>query len=243
MDEKYAALARKLDWGEGDGAGRHIRVVELADEPGDGSIVDADLEAFRRFLKKRGITPAHVSVATWGDVLPYGFETDTEKETPEPPEPLGAGTPAPGKEDDVPEPGFRMNEPAQKDVAKEKNGGQKTAPKSTRKNLPQRRLIYYTRLFRAQKTSDLFKTATRAVEKHLPGARTTVNFRSGVRRVLTPETADWFRMGREGAVTMMWNEDWLNTYGWRRNGVELVSYYVELMRSAARPRNLAVGAF
>jgi hypothetical protein len=113
----------------------------------------------------------------------------------------------------------------------------------TRLRLEQRRRLYYTRLFSAQKTADLLAAATRAVHAHIPNSRTLVNFRSGVRQVLTPETADWFLIGRQRAVDVMWNEDWVNTYGWRRDGIQSVSYYTELMRTAARKHDLPVGGF
>lgn len=238
MDEKYSALAERLHWKEENSAARHIRVVELADEPGNLPITRADIDAFRTFLKARELTPEELGAHRWEQVLPHGFTREQASDGPADRPELPGPDQAIASETEAEKNPLRAEAPAGEESATE------TAPRGQeRRDLARRRLIYYTRVFRARKTSDFFRTATAAVQRHLPGARTSVNFRSGVRRVLTSETADWFRMGRDQAVTMMWNEDWLNTYGWRRNGIQLVSYYVELMRTAARKHDLPVGGF
>lgn len=231
MHRKFARLAEDLQR-QGEDAVSAVSVIELMDEPPNYGIAKTDLDAFRAFLKGQGLSPRELGAANWEEIRPSGFsETPTEdQETPDNP---GAAV----AEDDE-----FLTEAENKGEPQESEGGPATAA-TDRPTQDQRRLLYYTRLFSAKKTSDLFRTATAAVEKHLPGVRTSVNFRSGVRQVLTSETADWFRMGRDRAVTMLWNEDWLNTYGWRRNGIQLVSYYTELMRTAARKHKLPVGGF
>jgi len=231
MDQKFARLAEDLQR-QGEDARRAVSVIELMDEPPNYGIAKTDLDAFRAFLKEEGPPPKELGAANWEEVRPYGY-SDAPTEDQDAPDNPAANV---EEEDEF------LTE-AEKGPEPQESEGESRAAATDRPTLEQRRLLYYTRLFSAKKTSDLFKTATAAVEKHLPGVRTSVNFRSGVRQVLTSETADWFRMGRDRAVTMLWNEDWLNTYGWRRNGIQLVSYYAELMRTAARKRKLPVGGF
>ena len=228
MDRKYAALAKTLRWSA---PGNQVQIAELTDEPGNQSPAPADLPAFRAFLQQSGLAPEAFGAAAWADVLPDGFVTATTPDE----------LPAPA----APDIEMRADDEAadldlEADPVAAESAVESPAPQLS---LAQRRLRYYTRLFCAKKTSDFYKTVTAAVEKHLPGALTSVNFRSGHRRVLTPETADWFQFGRDRSVTMLWNEDWLNTYGWRNNGIQLVSYYVEMMRTASRKHNLPIGGF
>lgn len=235
MDRKFARLAEDLRK-QSRAARDAVRVVELMDEPPNYGIAKVDLPVFREFMKGHGLTPQLLGATTWGEVLPHGYSEQADEEAEAPEDAAAAEVLVAEEDDDFLE---RAEQPEQEPAEPEAEPALDVA----KPPLTERRLLYYTRLFSAKKTSDLFKTATVAVEKHLPGVRTSVNFRSGVRRVLTTETADWFQVGRDRAVTMMWNEDWLNTYGWRRNGIQLVSYYAELMRTAARKHGLPVGGF
>ena len=235
MDRKFARLAEDLRK-QSRAARDAVRVVELMDEPPNYGIAKVDLPVFREFMKGHGLTPQLLGATTWDEVLPHGYSEHTDEEAEAPEDAAAAEALVAEEDDDFLE---RAEQPEEEPAEPEAEPALDVA----RPPLTERRLLYYTRLFSARKTSDLFKTATAAVEKHLPGVRTSVNFRSGVRRVLTTETADWFQVGRDRAVTMMWNEDWLNTYGWRRNGIQLVSYYAELMRTAARKHELPVGGF
>jgi hypothetical protein len=55
--------------------------------------------------------------------------------------------------------------------------------------------------------------------------------------------AEIWEFARQKSVTDFWNEDWLNTSGWRNAGIQMVSYLVDLSRSCAKINNLDVSAF
>jgi|GEM_PF-7132429 len=221
----YQNLADKLKKA---GDTHNVGLVELLDEPPDFAPTEQDVPAFRSFLQELGVKPSEVGAADWKAIRPWGLPEPGSEATGIVAPDLGAAVAGEGEELSLEEPDVEVVVPVSADVS---------AP------IENRRLRYFTRLFIARRTSDIFGTATKAVEKNLPGVHTSVNFRAGIRRVLTSETADWFEFGRRRAVTMMWNEDWLNTYGWRNNGIQLVSYYTELMRTAARPHDLPHGCF
>jgi hypothetical protein len=236
LDGKYRAFGASL-LAKGVAGQTPTYYVELMDEPGNLGTGTVDQPAFRESLKRQGITPAMVGATNWESVTTFGFVPASSHALALPDAPGltlagGEGADVVAQLEAPDETEADLPEPAQKEAS-----SARTLP------LEQRRRLYLTRVFAAQKTADLFATATRAVKKHIPGARTLVNFRSGVRRVLTSETADWFTFGRQQAVDVMWNEDWLNTYGWRRDGIQSVGYYTELMRTAARKHNLPVGGF
>jgi hypothetical protein len=206
-------------------------LLDLADEPGDPAPAASQQPAFRTFLQARGVTPSDVGGATWDEVMTSGYTPATARDRPEGPD-LTMLT------EDAAVAGETLEEPP----AADDQANAEPQPASAL-DLPARRRYYYTRVFAAEQTATTFKEITQAVHTVFPGLHTSVNFRAGLRRVLLGETADWFTFGRRQAVTMMWNEDWLNTYGWRHNGIQLVSYYVELMRTAARKHALPVGGF
>lgn len=247
-DKQYRDLAR--DWVGSKNADK-IKIIELWDEPGIFGIGECDLGAFRDFLRGKGIEPADVGAASWEAVLPYAYDPKKGETLPPPPtlddempdrlqmtgDHLAMGLEA--ETDEVPVAG---HEPGREAEEANAAGSADEAPSQTG-GLPARRLKYFTHWFRSRKTSDFFRAATSRIEEHLPGKRTSVNFRAGYNPVLLGGTADWFQFGRDRAVTMMWNEDWLNTYGWRQNGVQLVSYYTEMMRTAARKHDLPIGGF
>lgn len=232
LHEKYAGLAQTL---HAAGAARHIALVELMDEPPNFAVTASDAPAFRQYLQDLGVTPEQVGASAWEQVQPW----------------LGGHRPLPPLPEDAPDvsDALELAVPGQTpvpDIQLEAPPANSPADESTTPDphaLTSRRLQYYTRCFAARRTADIFRTATEAVLTHLPHVRTSVNFRAGIRRVLLPETADWFEFGRRRSVTMLWNEDWLNTYGWRHHGIESVGYYTQLMRAAARKHDLPHGCF
>ncbi|MCM8805330.1 MAG: beta-galactosidase trimerization domain-containing protein [Candidatus Omnitrophica bacterium] len=55
--------------------------------------------------------------------------------------------------------------------------------------------------------------------------------------------AEIWEFARQNSVTDFWNEDWLNTSGWRNAGIQMVSYLVDLSRSCAKINNAQLSAF
>jgi len=231
---------------------KHVAAVELTDEPGNMSVTSADLTGFRRYCTEKQLSPLFFGVDSLAELRPWGVEEKKANPTPiqiptlddsgKMDELLGALSEVEGT--NITEKSLGLEEdvedaPAVPDLL-DPTISESANPDAP---LPDRRLYYWTRRYAAWKTASFYRAATEAVQAEMPGVDTLVNFRSGVRRVLTSETADWFLFGRMQAVTCLWNEDWLNCYGWRRNGLQLVSYYTELMRTAARPHKLAQGGF
>ncbi len=232
LDAKYARLAQSLHAAD---AARHLALVELMDEPPNFAVTARDAPAFRQYLQELGVTPEQVGAADWEQVQPWRGGSAALPPLPEdaPDVPEAADLTAPER---TPAPDIQLEAAPAPSAAD-------AAPTLDPQALTSRRLQYYTRCFAARRTADIFRTATEVVQTHLPQVRTSVNFRAGIRRVLLPETADWFELGRRRSVTMLWNEDWLNTYGWRHHGIESVGYYTQLMRAAARPHDLPHGCF
>jgi len=112
-----------------------------------------------------------------------------------------------------------------------------------RRDIAACRHFYWSLKFWSRCTARVYRIMTAELEKHLPGVPTRVNFgqtwfNAGTDRRGT----DFWEFARRRSVTAITNEDWLNTYGWRWAGIQLLAYQADLNRSAAALRGLGVGA-
>lgn len=106
---------------------------------------------------------------------------------------------------------------------------------------PGRKLYYWSIQFRDWSSAGMFRQATLAAEKHF-GDRIVnmVNFTNGPLSGWGSgliEGPDWFMMGRMGATSLLWSEDWATL------GPEVSGYIVDMLRAAARPNKLPVGEY
>ncbi|MCM8816480.1 MAG: hypothetical protein NC913_03085 [Candidatus Omnitrophica bacterium] len=123
------------------------------------------------------------------------------------------------------------------------------------KELPLRRLYYWTCRFFADVSNGLFARATKALEEAFyPGLPITVNWNFFAGRYYfpgpfghnpdktSPDAAmgshDWLEFGRARGSTCMWTEDWFGdalAYQW--------SFYCSKLKSAARKSNVIFGGY
>ncbi|MCX7598423.1 MAG: hypothetical protein N2512_06090, partial [Armatimonadetes bacterium] len=106
---------------------------------------------------------------------------------------------------------------------------------------PSRRLYYWSIEYRDLTNALLVHEAHKASEKHLgKHILTSVNFTdaplSGWSWGLI-DGPDWFLYGRLGATSMLWSEDWACL------GPQVSGYIADMLRAAARPRNLPTGEY
>ena len=104
---------------------------------------------------------------------------------------------------------------------------------------------YWTLRFWNYVNSEVYKIVTGTLEKKLPWITTRVNFGPPwlYEYCSYLRGAEIWEFARNRSVSSMWNEDWLNTYGWRHSGIQLCSFLVDLSRSCAKLKNLEVNAF
>ena len=114
-----------------------------------------------------------------------------------------------------------------------------------RADLPACRNYYWTLRFWNYTTARLYRMAAEEIGRVLPPAiPVCVNHAPpwGGHMTLL-QGADVFEMVRQGAVTAVLNEDWLNTYGWRNGGIQLNALLTDFGRAAARQKNVPVFAY
>jgi len=106
---------------------------------------------------------------------------------------------------------------------------------------PARRLHYWSIEYRDLTNALMVMEGRKAAEKHLGRhVLTNVNFTdaplSGWGWGLI-EGPDWFLYGRLGATSLLWSEDWACL------GPEVSGYIADMLRAAARPKNLPTGEY
>lgn len=108
-----------------------------------------------------------------------------------------------------------------------------------------RRRFYWTARFWNYVNAKAYAIETEITAEKLPGRTTVVNFGPPWSTDYTSylRGAEIFEFARQKGVSMMINEDWLNTYGWRHAGIQLNAYLTDLSRSAGMTNNLEVGAY
>lgn len=94
-------------------------------------------------------------------------------------------------------------------------------------------------------TARVYRILTEEIERRMPGVLVRVNFGPpwAYGYCTYMRGAEIWEFARQNSVTSFWNEDWLNTSGWRNAGIQMVSYLVDLSRSCARINNAEVCAF
>ena len=107
-----------------------------------------------------------------------------------------------------------------------------------------RRSFYWTARFWNHVAAKGHAIETEVIAEKLPGRSSTLNFGPPWSTDYTSylRGAELFEFARQKGVSMMFNEDWLNTYGWRHAGIQLNAYLIDLSRSAAAVNNLEVGS-
>jgi hypothetical protein len=108
------------------------------------------------------------------------------------------------------------------------------------------RLWYWQLRFWNTATARVFRTAKEvALTNPLWGAPRPVMSNLGTAWALGflsyPRGTELLTMAREGAVTMLFSEDHLNTMGWRISGLQLESLLADLYGAAARDQKLQLG--
>ncbi|NLW87307.1 MAG: hypothetical protein GXY38_10585 [Planctomycetes bacterium] len=99
------------------------------------------------------------------------------------------------------------------------------------------RNFYWTRRFCTDLTCRYIARGAEIERAHFPGVKTTVNLNPPFPGIL-PVVPDWFTLGRDG-LDMLWTEDYTSPrYG---SGIQASAYMMDLLRSAARARNLPIG--
>lgn len=104
---------------------------------------------------------------------------------------------------------------------------------------------YWTLRYWNYATAKLYSILREEIEKRLPGVKVRVNFGPpwAYGYCSYMRGAEIWEFARQNSITEFWNEDWLNTGGWRNSGIQMVSYLVDLSRSCARINNADIAAF
>ncbi|MCX7704699.1 MAG: hypothetical protein N2115_00365 [bacterium] len=104
---------------------------------------------------------------------------------------------------------------------------------------------YWTLRFWNYATAKVYSLLAQEITKRMPGLTVRVNFGPpwAYGYCSYMRGAEIWEFARQNSVTAFWNEDWLNTGGWRNAGIQMVSYLVDLSRSCAKINNAEVGAF
>lgn len=106
---------------------------------------------------------------------------------------------------------------------------------------PSRRLHYWTIEYRDLTNALMVMEGRKAAEKYLGRhILTNVNFTDGPLSGWgwgLIEGPDWFLYGRLGATSLLWSEDWACL------GPQVSGYIADMLRAAARPRNLPTGEY
>ncbi|MBV9468412.1 MAG: beta-galactosidase trimerization domain-containing protein [Abitibacteriaceae bacterium] len=124
-------------------------------------------------------------------------------------------------------------------------------------DLPGRRLFYWTTRYPTETASDAFKTWSDALRRQFnPNLLITSNWNNPVDRYYYPspgrkignnqETGpdaamgmmDWMDVGRKGALTALWTEDWFTD-----QDAQSWSYYADALHSAAQQSGVQFGGY
>lgn len=108
------------------------------------------------------------------------------------------------------------------------------------------RSYYWTLRYWNYVNSEVYRIMTETLEKHLPNITTRVNFGPpwAYEYCSYLRGAEIWEFARNRSVSSMWNEDWLNTYGWRGGGgIQACAFLVDLSRSCGQPRGLEIDAY
>jgi len=107
------------------------------------------------------------------------------------------------------------------------------------------RSYYWTLRYWNYVNAEVYRIMTEILEKYLPGITTRVNFGPPwiYEYCSYLRGAEIWEFTRNRSVSSVWNEDWLNTYGWRHSGIQLAAYLVDLSRSCAEEKKLETDAY
>lgn len=108
-----------------------------------------------------------------------------------------------------------------------------------------RRNFYWTTRFWSFVTAKGHALETAVVADKLPGRPTRIDFGNPWSFDYTHYTSgvELWEFCRQKGITLPWNEEWLNTYGWRHAGIQLNAYMTDLDRSCGAVHDMPVGAF
>ncbi|MCM8788349.1 MAG: hypothetical protein NC907_00995 [Candidatus Omnitrophica bacterium] len=104
---------------------------------------------------------------------------------------------------------------------------------------------YWTLKYWNYATAKVYRILAEEIIRRMPEVNVRVNFGPpwAYGYCSYMRGAEIWEFARQNSVTAFWNEDWLNTSGWRNAGIQMVSYLVDLSRSCAKINNAEVGAF
>ncbi|HXK44520.1 MAG TPA: beta-galactosidase trimerization domain-containing protein, partial [bacterium] len=104
---------------------------------------------------------------------------------------------------------------------------------------------YWTLRYWNYATAKVYTILAEEITKRMPSVKVRVNFGPpwAYGYCSYMRGAEIWEFARQNSVTDFWNEDWLNTSGWRNAGIQMVSYLVDLSKSCARLNNADVSAF
>ncbi|MGC9066371.1 MAG: beta-galactosidase trimerization domain-containing protein [Candidatus Ratteibacteria bacterium] len=104
---------------------------------------------------------------------------------------------------------------------------------------------YWTLRYWNYATAKVYSILAEEIIKRMPSLKVRVNFGPpwAYGYCSYMRGAEIWEFARQNSVTDFWNEDWLNTSGWRNAGIQMVSYLVDLSKSCARLNNADVSAF
>ncbi len=105
--------------------------------------------------------------------------------------------------------------------------------------------FYWTLRYWNWATAKVYSILREEIEKRLPSVKVRVNFGPpwAYGYCSYMRGAEIWEFARQNSITEFWNEDWLNTSGWRNAGIQMVSYLVDLSRSCSKINNADVSAF
>lgn len=104
---------------------------------------------------------------------------------------------------------------------------------------------YWTLRYWNHATAKVYSILKDEIKKRLPSVKVRVNFGPpwAYGYCSYMRGAEIWEFARQNSVDDFWNEDWLNTSGWRNAGIQMVSYLVDLSKSCAKINNADVSAF
>ena len=125
------------------------------------------------------------------------------------------------------------------------------------RDLPSRRLFYWTARYPTESSAEAFRVRTAALRRAFnPDLLVATNWNNWGSRFYKPSpnkkifhnkdinadsaygSLDWMNAGRVGAVSALWTEDWFAD-----QEAQTWSYYADVLRSAARASDVAFGGF
>ncbi len=109
-----------------------------------------------------------------------------------------------------------------------------------------RRLYYYSQLYKYVLSADVYRHYTKAIDKYYPNAVTYANFSPAspiIEGSQHMNNSDWFQLPRQYGASMAWGSCWANHGRWGYLGLDIVSYYGAWVECAARRHELSTGFY